>query len=199
MNRLRKTPHLADLPTATRRAIQRLVRDSVPRLADFSLAHLAHRASVTCIACAHATRDGARLVRALGRAHLVQKSDDVSAVAQVLRTGQPVLRVAIRFDAQPVPLLVDPVADLHRRLAPCSALVVPIHGVDEILGAVSLCYSESGRRYTRRDIPTASKLAGEIGRLLSEPVPTNGTRRLRPAARHARQGAPIRRRVDSRD
>jgi GAF domain-containing protein len=182
--------------------VQRVVRNAVPRIADFSLLYVVDGGFVVCAASAHATRDGDRLVRTLGRVHRVKRSDAVSSVAQVTRTGQPLLRTRIRLDARRADTPADNkslVAELHRRLAPRSALVVPVIANDMVLGAISLCYSESGRRYTSRDLPAASQVAREIGRLLSKFVLRDATIRLRPAARGARQGAALRRRVVSRD
>jgi hypothetical protein len=197
MNQFRSSVACA-VPAIIRRRIQRLVRGAVPQLADFSLAYLTEGVGVTCVASAHVTRDGGRLVRALARQHRIRRSDRLSAVAQVFRSRRPLLRTAIRVEGR-VPVREDDVTRLHRLLAPRSALVVPIADDTTIYGVVSLCYSESGRVYTRQDIPAAASMAGRIARLLSGAAVPHGTVRLRPAARDARQGTTLRRRVVPRN
>src|SRR3712207_5569362 len=46
-----------------------------------------------------------------------------------------------------------------RRLELCSSLVVPMRTHGWILGALSLAYAESGRRYTEDDVALARALA----------------------------------------
>ena len=61
-----------------------------------------------------------------------------------------------------------------------SALVVPISVAPTVLGAISLCYAESGRHYTNQDLPLARRLAILIANSL-----------CRPSRRVVHAGAPI--------
>jgi hypothetical protein len=75
----------------------------------------------------------------------------------VIRTGRPKLRTEIRSE------VAAPVTDLrvfmlHRRLGVRSALVVPIADAAGVLGAISLSYADSGRRYTAQDVPEARRV-----------------------------------------
>jgi GAF domain-containing protein len=183
-------------------AVQRLVRGAVPSLADFSLVYLARTSTIRCIAAAHTTATGARLLRALVRAYRVRRSDRDSTVAEVIRTARPVVRTDIATELawrQPTGTERDTIADLHRRLATRSALAVPVMGAGTVLGALSLCYSQSDRSYSARDIAMAMRLAARIGRALTGVQGIDATVRLRAAARNARQGPTLRRRMAARD
>jgi GAF domain-containing protein len=130
-----------------------------------------------------------------------RRDDAGSTVAQVIRTGHPILRSDIPAESLRLSTGVkaDPVADLHRRLATRSVLAVPIRLGERVLGAVSLCYSDSGRSYVARDVPAATRLAMRIARVLTSVRVPDATVGLRPAARHPRQGTTIRRRVAARN
>jgi GAF domain-containing protein len=181
-----------------RGAIQRLLRSALPTLADFCFVFLATGPTIVCIAGVHTTREGTRLARALCRVYRVRRSDRTSTVAQVIRTSAPIIRTDIHTDP---PRLAhdDIVAHLHRQLAPRSALAVPISVRARVLGALSLCYSHSGRSYVARDIPAAADLATRIARLLTRDRAPDATLGLRAATGHARQGTTIRRRVAARN
>jgi GAF domain-containing protein len=156
-------------------ALQRLARVVVPRLADFCFVFLRAGTAVRCAALAHRTPDGQRLMRDLTRVYRITLDDPVSMVAHVLRSGRPALRGEVSCG------LVDPFFDervltLHRRLGARSVLVVPIGPVSDVLGAISLSYAESGRRYSGQDLTHARRLANVAAALLRE------SRNLSPAS-----------------
>jgi len=173
----------------TRRSVQRIARECVPALADFCIVHLFAGTSMPCVAGAHTTSDGTRHIRALLRSHRVERNDPHSTVAHVVRTKRAMLRTGI----QPETLQrrtshdEDEFAELHRLLAPRSALVVPIMGIvsrtEAVLGVLTLCYSHSGRSYAPGDIPAARRRADQIARVLQP---------AGPAADSPRDGAPER-------
>jgi len=183
--------------TSTWSAVQRIARTAIPSLADFCLVYLVSGSSIVCVASAHATRDGTRVVRTLMRTYRVRRNDRSSTVAQVVRLAKPMRRTGIQPERGRGPD-GDPVADLHRRLAPCSALAVPIGAPPHVLGALSLCYSHSGRSYGARDVSAAMHLAARIARVLTKNL-ADGTLRLRAAVGHAGQGTTVRRRLAARN
>jgi GAF domain-containing protein len=198
--RIRSTPSIANAaPRVARRTVREIARRTVPALADFCVVFVVAGRTIAGIASAHADPDGDRLVRALQRVYRIRRADLHSTVAQVIRTGRPSLRTGIVPESQLRPVPRGGVADLHRRLACRSALVVPIHVGPEMFGAVSLCYAESGRTYTRADMSAGRRVALEIARAVAPPDSPNGALRLRPTTRHARRGSTVRRRVDSRN
>jgi GAF domain-containing protein len=146
--------------------LQRIARTVVPHLADFCFIFLASGADIRCAASAHATHDGRRLVRRFSRVYKITRKDPVSTVAHVLNTGRPRLRTEIRCEEAAAPATDPQVFTLHRRLGACSALVVPIGEIPNVLGAISLCYSGSGRHYTAQDLPIARRLAASTAAFL---------------------------------
>jgi hypothetical protein len=174
--------------------IERIARESVPAVADFCLVHLVAGRSIRCVAAVHSTRGGGRDMRALMKTHRIRCDDRDSTVAHVVRTRRATLRTGISLE-MPARPRAGGVADLHRRLAPTSALVVPIVGGAAVLGALSLCYSHSGRAYNARQIPSAQRLASRIADALIPGSPVSGPLGLRAPGRHAAQGTFVRRRV----
>jgi GAF domain-containing protein len=182
---------------AARRAIERAARDAVPTLADFCLVHLVAGRVIRCVAGAHSTREGGRDVRAL-MSHRIRPDDRDSTVAQVVRTHRATLRREIYPDTHDR-ARARGLAELHRRLAPTSALVVPIVIDGAVLGALSLCYSHSGRSYAARHVASAERLASRIADILVAGTPIDAPIGLRAAVRHAGQGTTVRRRVAARN
>jgi GAF domain-containing protein len=183
-------------------AIRRLVRGAVPALADFSLFYIPHGSIISCVACAHSTPTGARVLRAFVRAYHLRRNDRGSTVAEVIRTARPIVRkdIAVEFEASRFsPNQREIVAKLHRRLAARSAIVVPVLGRGSVFGALTLCYSQSDRSYGARDVHAATRLAARIAGALTGDQGVDATVRLRAAARDARPGSPLRRRVAARN
>ena len=189
---LRTTPH----SLAAFRLIDRALRRALPALGDFAFVHVRAGGEIVGVAAAHHRGEQARLVRSLMRAYRVAASDRVSAVAQVIRTGKPLMRSEIHPDTpDPRAARGDRIADLHRQLAPRSALVVPIVIRNSILGAMSLCYSDSRRRHSPASLPSARHLATQIGYVLMMAAEPHGfqltaTTRVRPRLRGAERARP---------
>jgi GAF domain-containing protein len=166
------------------RVLRRLARSFVPALADFCLIHLVDRHHLRCIASAHSTREGRRLVRTLAGNTPIHRNDPLSTAAHVVRTGRVQIRSDITSDTD-VPGRSRGGGAL-RRLAPQSAMVIPLIGRDRALGAITLCYSESGRRYTAQHMRSAKQLARLVTDYLSNE---------KPAAPPVRRLPPLRARV----
>jgi GAF domain-containing protein len=174
----------------------------VPALADFSLFYLAQPSIIRCVASAHATPTGARLLRALSREYHLRRGDRDSTVAEVIRTARPIVRkdIAVELEAsRSLHSERDTVANLHRRLAARSALVVPVLGDRSVFGALTLCYSQSERSYSARDVHAAMRLAARIAGAMTGVRGVDATVRLRAAAGDPRQGTTLRRRMAPRN
>jgi len=191
------TPQIATADRAAHRSIREIARRTVPALADFAMVFMVAGRSIVGIASVHISPAGDRLLRALQRIYRIRRDDLQSTVAQVIRTGRPSLRRSIQYDGQPAPR--GSVADLHRRLACRSALVLPIHIGATVAGAVTLCYAGSGRTYAPGDLAGAQRVARAIARTILLPVPHAPAPRLRAAIGDARRHTPIRRRVAPRN
>ena len=159
---------IAAIDTETASALQRVARTTVPVLADFCLVYLLQGDSLRCVAFAHRSRAGHRLLQALVRVYRITRDDPDSTVAQVVRTRRPSLRASIApengLDA--IGGSSPRVAALHRQLGARSALVVPLEGPAGVIGALALSYAESGRRYTTASIVRARKIAGHLALLV---------------------------------
>jgi hypothetical protein len=193
--RVRSTPSIATAAArAARRRLQQIARRSVPALADFCVVFVVAGRTIVGIASAHTNPQGGRALRALQRIYRVRRADLDSTVAQVVRTQRPVIRTAILPEMQATAPRGS-VADIHRRLACRSALVVPIRAGSNVFGAVSLCYAGSGRTYAQADVPAGRRVALELARAMVPAESTHGSLRLRAPAGDARRGATVRRRV----
>ena len=181
--------------TSQRRVIARTARAAFPGLADYCLIHVATTPrTLRCIWAEDRATPFSVDMRAIVSARPIRCNDLTSTVAGVVRSGKPTLRRDIHHDEPKRP----PARALaFRRLAPKSALVVPLLDKGAVLGALSLCYSHSGRTHTRRHVPLAQRLAARIAGVLL--AATHATRRLHTAARDARQGASLRQRLDTRN
>jgi len=163
-------------------AIERTIRDAVPAFADFCLVHLVRGATIRCVAAVHVSRNGQTLLRALMRQHTIRRDDLVSSVAHVVRTERPLLRPQIREESGGADGKSG-ITQMHRRLGARSVLVVPVVAGAAVVGALSLCYSVSGRRYAARHLAPARRMAGRIASLLmarppaglTAPPPRRGT------------------------
>jgi GAF domain-containing protein len=190
-------PPIAPAARATRLMIAQIARSAVPALADFAVVFVVDGRSLVGIAAAHVTSDGDRLLRTLQRIYRVRLVDLHSTVAQVIRTCRPAIRNAIHHERNR-PARRGSVADVHQRLSARSALVLPIVTGNVVFGAVSLCYAESGRTYSRSDIPAAQRVARALARAIA-PDFAHAASRLRPAARDTRGKPATRQRVAPRN
>jgi PAS domain S-box-containing protein len=136
-----------------------LARLAVPELADCCIVDL--------------LRDGGSTLR-VGIAHVDPRMEAMlcrpgSFDLDVLTPAHPVLRALRQGEpslvAEVTPEMIDeavlegPRRDLLRDLAPRSAVVVPLLAGEEIIGALTLIVSESGRRYDEADLELALELA----------------------------------------
>ena len=176
-----------------RRSVERIIRDAVPALADFCLVHVRQEHSLRAVAGVHATPDGTRDLHGLMRARI--RLDDLrSTAAHVVRTGRTVLRADIhrgRTDRD----TTDRVERLVNRLAPRSALVLPLVSGNTVFGTVSLCYSLSRRSYAPRHLSAARRLAARVAEALAATPLSLATTT---AAAAVRPHASVRRRLPAR-
>ena len=194
---VRSTVSIATIDRTAYRSIQEIARRAVPAVADFVIVFMVTGRSIVGVASAHVSPAGNRLLRVLRQIYRIRRDDLRSTVAQVIRTGRPSLRRSIQYDDQPARR--GSVADLHRRLACRSVLVIPMVIGREVAGAVTLCYAGSGRTYAPADLAGARRVAREIARTILLPVPHAAPPRLRAAVGDARRHPTVRRRVAARN
>ena len=172
--------------------IERAARDTIPTLADYCLVHVVSGATIPCVAGAHVSRHGRAYVQTLMRCRGIRRDDLVSTVAHVVRTRRPILRPHVIAEIRKE-VRKGRMAEVQYRLAPRSVLVMPIADGAEVLGALSLCYSESGRSYSERDLKPAHRMATRIARALA--AARSARSRLHAAVHDARHRVTRRRRL----
>jgi GAF domain-containing protein len=182
-------------PPISRRALDRAAREAFPRLADFYFLHIVNPRTLRCVAAAHRARQFERDMRTMVGAYPIRRDDLASTAALVVRSRKPALRTGIYGDSDTGRRSAS--ALLQRKLAPTSALVVPVVTEDEVIGALSLCYSHSGRSHGPQHVRLAERLAARIATVLT--AASHAASRLHTAARHAGQRTTLRRRMAARN
>ncbi len=142
--------------------VERVAEVAVPGLADYcSVDLLTPEGEIRRAASAHVDPDKVQLVLETWRRY-PYRVDERVGVPEVLRTGRA--QLVAEFPTQ----LIDQFARdaehaaLLARLDPKSYLCVPLVARDRTLGALSLVYAESGRRYDEHSLQVASELARRI-------------------------------------
>jgi PAS domain S-box-containing protein len=141
---------------ATLAGLARLV---VPRLADWcSIDMLTEERTLRRLAVVHEDPAKVALVRELEQRY-PPALNDREGVAKVVRTGEPEI-----YPNVPEELLALVARDsehlrILRELGLRSAMVVPLAAQGRAIGAITLVSAESGRRYSRADLPFVEDLA----------------------------------------
>jgi len=133
---------------------------AVPTLADWCAVDLVDPDAKTLrqVAVAHVDEDKVRFARALGERY-PPNPDDTTGPLNVIRTGRAELYTEIpqdllergARDAEHLRII----RDLHLQ----SAMVVPLRGHGQTLGAMTFVYADSGRRYSSEDLSFAEDFA----------------------------------------
>lgn len=130
----------------------------VPRLADWCAVQVLERGVLSTVALVHSDPDKVAWAAGLAERYPV-RMESTTGAANVLRTGQTELYATL----SPELLELATVDEEHLRtveeLGLASALVVPLTGRTGTIGAVTLIYAESGRRYDERDVPFVEDMA----------------------------------------
>ena len=141
--------------TETLRTVADLV---VPRVADWCAVHLVRGDELPVVALAHADPDKvARVVEMQQR----YPSDPgaTTGSARVVQTGRSELYAEIPDELIEAGAQDEEHLRLLRELGMTSALVVPLTGRDQPLGAITMVMADSSRRFTDNDVRFAEDLA----------------------------------------
>ena len=136
-----------------------LTRLMVPALADYCSVDLVEAdGSFRRVSTAHVDAEKEQLVRALWTRYPYLPSDRVG-VPEVVRTGEPQI-TRVLGPEQTARFARDPEhAALLTRLGPRSYACIPMSARGNVFGALSLVYSDSGRRYGDADVAAAREIA----------------------------------------
>ena len=135
-----------------------LARLAVPQVADWCIVDIVEGAEIRRVAVAAADDEKQRALEDLQR-YFPPTWDSPQPAAQALREGGAV--ILEEFDAQ---VLADTVIDdrhlsILETLDPHSAIALPLIARGETLGAITFAWSQTRRRYSRRDLPLMEDLA----------------------------------------
>ncbi len=143
------------------RILQAIADAAVPSLADWAVVDMVDEAgAIRTLGIAHRDPEKVRLGWYLN--HRWPSADDAGGLAEVVRTGEPMLVHEITED-----MLARRARDpehlaLLREIGLNSAMVAPIRSGERILGALSFISSTS-RRFDARDLELASDLGRQAG------------------------------------
>jgi PAS domain S-box-containing protein len=150
-----------------------LARLAVPTLGDWCAIEMVDGESTKLVAVAHA--DPAKVAFAWERREkLAREPDRKTAVLEAIRTGKPALYADIPDEMLAAAARSDEELQLYRHLGLRSAMVVPLIARDAPIGAMTLVWAESERRYSEADLDfvldlcSRAALAVENARLYQE-------------------------------
>jgi signal transduction histidine kinase/GAF domain-containing protein len=163
-----------------------VARLAVPALADWCIVDVLEEDGVTIKQVAVAAVDPHKedLLREL-RMRYQPTLDSPQPAAQTLRTGEPV--VFAEFDAESLAATTrdEHHYELMTQLGPRSSVAVPLVARARTLGALTLAWSESGRRYTDAEIVLATELAGRAALAVDNAILFSREREARASAEEA--------------
>lgn len=135
-----------------------VARLCVPRIADWCAVDMVEDDTIRRLAVVHADPSKVEWAQELQKRY-PPHPDDAYGVPNVLRTGKSELYPEVADD-----ILVATARDTEhlamlRQVGFTSAMVVPLMARGRILGAITLVWAESGRRYDASDLAFAEELA----------------------------------------
>ncbi len=145
-----------------RTVLRKLTELVVPRLADWAAVDLLSETGVVeRVAAEHCEPEKAALAFEIARRWPIDISH--GGIGQVLRTGEPLLFAHMPDELLPSLARSEEHLRLARTLGFRSSLCVPLLARGRVLGALTLVQSESGRRFSEKDLPLVKELARRAG------------------------------------
>jgi PAS domain S-box-containing protein len=139
-------------------SLNRLADLTVPVLADVCTIHLVEPGGPRRVSSKHVDPRKSALLQVVEERQ-DQGINERSATARVLAGGPPVLLPELPDDYLDSRVDDPELAEAFRQLAIRSAIVVPLRARQQVLGALALFTSDSGRSYGQDDLSTAADLA----------------------------------------
>jgi PAS domain S-box-containing protein len=172
LQRARRAAMLLDIDQLSTRAghgataLQELARLLVPDVCDLCLVNLIDDSvpSIERLATAAASDEAAALLCEV-EGLVPLGLDSIHVTAQAIRTGSPLLLEAIDDEVIARITRAGPYRELWRKLAPQSAIIVPMELRGQVLGGVALAFT-GRRRFHRSDVPFAQLIAGRAALLV---------------------------------
>jgi signal transduction histidine kinase len=158
---------------------------AVPALADWCAVTLVRAdGSLEQAAVAHADPERTKWARELNRRFPTDPRSP-SGVPEVVRTGRPMLWPVVSDELLAQVARGDEHLALLRAVGFTSAIVVPLAARGGTLGALTMVFAESGRRYTEADLALAEELGRRVGIVLENTALFEAERAARTAAEAA--------------
>jgi signal transduction histidine kinase/putative methionine-R-sulfoxide reductase with GAF domain len=163
-----------------------VARLAVPAVADWCIVDVLDEDGVTIkqVAVSAADPEKEDLLREM-RTVYPPTIDSPQPAAQTLRSGEPALFPEFDPAALRRTTRDERHFELVSRLNPTCAVAVPLVARARIIGALTLAMSESGRRYSERDVPLATGLAGRAALAVDNAVLFSREREARAEAEEA--------------
>ncbi|MEO8875789.1 MAG: ATP-binding protein, partial [Polyangiaceae bacterium] len=140
-----------------RSTLNHLAKLMVPRFADWCAIHL-EGTSADDMLITHADAAKAEVLRSIYR-RFPLAPDSPGGFASVMRTGKPIFVAEAEAGFFEAGVESAEQADLARAVGTISWMVVPLTVKGTTIGALTLAYGESQRRYTEADLKLANELA----------------------------------------
>lgn len=131
----------------------------VPRLADWCLIQLLERGRLSSVALTHVDPAKVAWAREIS-ARYPDDPDSPSGAANVIRTGVSELYPDLPDELLDAAAVDEEHRQLLHQVGMRSVLVVPLAGRTGVIGALTMIYAESGRRYREQDVSFVEDLAG---------------------------------------
>jgi PAS domain S-box-containing protein len=142
--------------------IQRVADLAVPRIADWCSVDLLRPGnSVELVAVAHVNPDKVRWAHELRLQHPPALDEDqaLQGLAKVIKTGESEFYPYVPQELIDQQNLDEEELAIIREIGMRSVIIVPMRARGEIIGAMTLVWSESDRHYTAQDVVFAEELA----------------------------------------
>ena len=133
----------------------------VPDLADWFTCDLLTGSGVELAVVSHVDPDKVKWALELRR-QTPLNMDAPTGVPEVIRTGQPELHEVVTDEMIQAAARTPEELLLLREIGFSSVLIVPLIARDQVLGAMTLVWTESGRSYDRDDLSLAEELAARV-------------------------------------
>ncbi|MEX2581638.1 MAG: ATP-binding protein [Gemmatimonadota bacterium] len=140
------------------RTLRNIAELTVPAVADWCAVDLLEDGEIQRVAVAHSDPAKVELVTRLQEKYPPDPQADVG-VPHVLRTGKTDFVTEITAEILESAARDEEHLQLLRGLGIRSYAVAPLVGRDQVIGAVTLAYAESDRRYREQDLPFLDEFA----------------------------------------
>lgn len=139
--------------------IQRVADLTVPRIADWCSVDLVRQdGSLELVAVAHVDPEKVRWAVDLRRRY-PPRLEEETGLAKVIKTGMPEFYPDITWAMVEQATSDEEELAIMREIGMRSLIIVPLYARSRIIGALTLVWSESDRRYTPPDVLFAEELA----------------------------------------